>query len=189
MKNVSTLSKALMMTLGIAIAGTAAIAAGQTTSSNAQMSEAMAATQSKIGLSQAIAISQKAVKGDVISAEFDQHKHSATGKYEVKTIANNIEYEIDIDANTGKVLKSKKQKLDKEDVAEYRTMKQAKTTLTQAMQKAAQNIGGKVIEAEFDIDNGQAVYELKATKGNQLYKVVIDSMTGKVISSHLDNDD
>lgn len=65
-------------------------------------------------------------------------------------------------------------------------MKQAKVSLTQAMKKATQNVNGKIIEAEFDVDNGKSVYKIKVAKGNQIHKMVIDSMTGKVISNRLD---
>ena len=93
---------------------------------------------------------------------------------------------MDIDSNTGKVLKPKQEKLDKEDMAEYSAMKQSKMTLTQAIQKATQTVNGKVLEAEFDVDNGKSVYEIKVVKGNEIHKVVVDSMTGKIISSRLD---
>ena len=57
------------------------------------------------------------------------------------------------------------------------------------MQKATQNVNGKVIKAGFDVDNGKSVYEIKVSKGDQIHKVIIDSMTGKVKSSRLDTSD
>ena len=68
-------------------------------------------------------------------------------------------------------------------------MKNSKVSLAQAMEKATQNVNGKVIEAGFDVDNSKSVYEIKVAKGNQIHKIVIDSMTGKVISSRLDTSD
>lgn len=187
MKNLSTFSKSIVMAVAIAGAGTATIATSQAATTNGKVSEAAAAVQSKISLQQAIAIGNKTVKGDLVSVEFDQNDYSAGGKYEIKSIANNTEYEIKIDADTGKVLSAKQERLDKEDMAEYNAMKRAKVSLNQAIQTAAQNINGKVIEAEFDVDNGKSVYEIKVVKGNQVHKVIIDSMTGKVINSWLEN--
>lgn len=189
MKNLSTFSKSIVIAVAIAGAGTATIVASQAATSNDQVSEALAAVQSKISLQQALAIGNKTVKGDLVSVEFDQNDYSAGGEYEIKSIANNKEYEIKIDANTGKVLSAKQERLDADDIAKYKAMKRAKVSLTQAIRTAAQNIKGKVIEAEFDGDNGQSVYEIKVVKGSQLHKVIIDSMTGKIISSRLDNDD
>ncbi|WP_201594647.1 PepSY domain-containing protein [Psychrobacter fulvigenes] len=188
MKNLSTFGKSMVMALGIAGLGTASMMTVQA-STKSQGSEAMAAVQSKVSFEQALNIAQKTVKGDIVSAEFDQNDYSAGGKYEVKVIANNTEYEIDIDADSGKVLKTKQEKLDNKDIAEYKAMKQAKVNLNQAMQTAARSVGGTVFEAEFDNDDGQSVYEIKVAKGNQTHKVMIDAMTGKVISTRLDNDD
>ncbi|SLJ84022.1 PepSY domain-containing protein [Psychrobacter sp. DAB_AL43B] len=192
MKNLSTLSKSIIMVLSIAGVSTAAIAVGQTATTNNQVSEAVAAAQSKISLEQAIVIAKKTIKGDVVSADFDQHNHSAGGNYEVKIVANNTEYEVKIDANSGKVLSNKQEKLDKEDIAEYNAMKKSKTSLNQAIQKANQSVKGKIIEAGFDIDFGKPAYKVEIVKGTQVHKVVIDSMTGKIIRSQVeaaDSDD
>lgn len=189
MKTLSMFSKSIVMALGMAAVGSATISVAQAATPNIKVSEAVAAAQSKISLEQAIVIGQRTVKGDLVSAEFDQNGYSAGGKYKVKFIANSTEYKVRIDADTGKVLSSKQEKLDKDDIAEYKAMKQAKVSLAQAMQKATQNVNGKIIEAEFDVDNGKSGYEIKVAKGNQIHKVVIDSMTGKVISSRLDTSD
>ena len=188
MKNLSTFGKSMVMVLGIAGLGTASIMTVQA-SNKSQGSEAMAAVQSKVSLEQALNIAQKTVKGDIVSAGFDQNDYLAGGKYEVKIIANNTEYEVDIDADSGKVLKTKQERLDNKDRAEHKAMKQAKVSLNQAMKTAARSVGGTVFEAEFDNDYGQSVYEIKVAKGNQTHKIVIDAMTGKVISTRLDNDD
>ena len=115
MKNLSTLSKSIVMVLSIAGVSSAAIAVGQT-ATNTQVSEAVAVAQSKISLEQAIVIAKKTIKGDVVSAGFDQNEHSAGGNYEVNIVTNSIEYEVKIDANSGKVLSNKQEKLDKEDM-------------------------------------------------------------------------
>lgn len=192
MKKLSTLSKSIIMALSIASISTATIAVGQAATSSGYISEAMAATQSKISLEQAIVIAKKTVKGDVISAEFDQNDHAASGDYDVKIIANNTEHKVTVDANTGKVTRKKQEKLDKEDMAEYKAMKQSKISLNQAIKKANQSVNGKVIEAEFDIDFGKPAYKIEVVKDNQVHKVVIDSMTGKIIRSQVkaaDSDD
>ena len=183
MKNVSNLSKSIIMALSIAGVGTATIVAAQAATSTGYVSESMAVAQSKVSLEQAIVIANKAVKGDVISAEFDQNDHSAGGKYEVKIVNNNNEYEVKVDATTGKVSRDKQEKLDREDMAEYSAMKQSKISLNQAIKKANQSVNGQVIEVGFDMDYGKPVYKVEIAKGNQVHKVVIDSMTSKITRS------
>lgn len=190
MKKLSTLSKSLLIVLSVLGIGTLAVASGQIPAiSGVKTSDAVAIAKSKISLEQAIVMAQKTVKGDLISVEFDQNDYMTGGEYEIELINNGVEHEVKIDASTGKVLKTKQEQLDQEDIAEYNAMKQAQITLTQAMQKATQSVNGKIIEAEFDFDNGIPAYEIEIAKGMQIHKLVIDSTNGQVISSQLDDDD
>lgn len=195
MKNLSTLTKSALIALTIAGVGATAIAAPTTnTKAVTGSSEAVSAMQSKISLTQAIDIAKQNAKGDLVSAEFDyddddDNKGTATSEYEVEFISNGTSYEVKIDANTGKVIKTEQEKLDKEDMAEYSAMKQAKVTLTSAMQKATQSVNGKIIGVEFELEKGQALYDIEVVKDNQIYDVSIDANTGKVLSSQVDMED
>lgn len=195
MKNLSTLTKSALIALTIAGVGATAIAAPVTnTKAVTGSSEAVSAMQSKISLTQAIDIAKQNAKGDLVSAEFDyddddDDKGTATSEYEVEFISNGTSYEVKIDANTGKVIKTEQEKLDKEDMAEYSAMKQAKVTLTSAMQKATQSVNGKIIGVEFELEKGQALYDIEVVKDNQIYDVSIDANTGKVLSSQVDMED
>ena len=189
MKNLSMLTKSIFVALTVAgISATAIAAPVANTKAVAISSEALSAMQSKISLTQAINIAKQNAKGDLVSAEFDYDddgKNKGTGKYKVELVSNGTSYEVKIDANTGKVLKTKQEKLDKKDLAEYNAMKQAKVSLTSAMQKAAQSLNGTVISAEFELEKGQSVYDIEVLKENQIYDVSIDANTGKVLSSQV----
>lgn len=186
MKKKSTLKKSLAVALSVATISMASVSASQAATS---MSEIAAASQSKISLEQALTLANKAVKGDIISADFDQEDRAENSHYDIKMIANNNEQEVRVNANTGKVTKDETERLDKEDLAEYNTMKQAKVSLSQAIKNANKTLKGTVLEAEFDMDFGKPVYKIEIGKGNQVHKVVVDSMTGKITSSQVDNDD
>lgn len=193
MKKLSKSSKAALIALGIAGlgvgAGTAAVASGKISLPQTEVSDAVAAAQSKISLEQAIAIAQKTVKGDLLGAEFDYENDygiHATSEYEVKFASGNNEIEVKIDANTGKVLKTEQEQMDEEDLAEYTAMKQAKVSLTQAMQIAQQKVNGKIIEAEFDLEQNKPVYEIEIAKGTQVQKIVIDASSGTIMTNQVD---
>lgn len=186
MKKTSTLKKSLAVALSVATISMASVSASQAATS---MSEIAAASQSKISLEQALTLANKAVKGDIISADFDQEDRAENSHYDIKMIANNNEQEVRVNANTGKVTKDETERLDKDDLAEYNTMKQAKVSLSQAIKNANKTLKGTVLEAEFDMDFGKPVYKIEIGKGNQVHKVVVDSMTGKITSSQVDNDD
>ncbi|CAM3647753.1 hypothetical protein GCM10016272_26600 [Psychrobacter glaciei] len=192
MKNLSTLTKSAIIALTIAGVGATAIAAPATnTKAVTGSSEAVSAMQSKISLTQAIDIAKQNAKGDLVSAEFDyddedDDNSATTGEYEVEFISNGTAYEIKIDANTGKVIETDEEKLDKKDMAEYSALMQAKVTLTSAMQKATQSVNGQVIGVEFELEKGQALYDIEVVKDNQIYDVSIDANTGKILISQVD---
>ena len=189
MKNLSVLTKSMLIVLSLAGVGAAAIAAPIVKPKIATgANEAVTALQSKISLTQAINIARQNATGDLISVEFDYDDDDATSKYEVELVGNGTSYDVKIDANTGKVIKTKQEKLDTKDMAEYSAMKQAKVTLTSAMQTATKAVNGTVISAEFDLEKGQSVYDLEVVKGSQVYDVSIDANTGKVLSSQVDID-
>ncbi len=186
MKNLSILTKSVLIALSLLGIGTIAIASGQIPAiSNNGVSDAVAIAKSKISLEQAITIAQKTARGDLMGAEFDQNDYMEGGEFEIKSISGDTEYEVKIDASNGKILKTKQEKLDQDDIAEYNAMKQAQFSLIQAMQKATQSVSGKVLEAEFDLSNAIPAYEIELAKGMQIHKLLIDSMTGNIMSSQI----
>lgn len=189
MKTITTLSKSLLMALSITSLGVASISTSQAATWTAPVNELSAASQSKIDLTQALTLANKVVKGAIVSAEYDQRDDTVNGHYEIKIIANNMQQEVKVDANTGKVTRGETEALDREDLAEYKAMKQAKITLAQAINNANQTLKGTLLAAEFDMDFGKPIYKVESGKGNQIHEITIDSMTGKVIRSEVDEVD
>ncbi|MEN6671028.1 PepSY domain-containing protein [Psychrobacter sp. B38] len=191
MKKTTPLRKSLLVALSVTSLSVASVTVSQAATSSAPLNEVAAATQSKISLEQALAIATKSVKGDVISAEYDQDDNTANGNYELKIITNNMEQEVTVNANTGKVTKDETERLDKDDLAEYGTIRDAKVSLSQAIKNANQTVKGTVLEAEYDMDFGKPVYKIEIGKGNQIHKVVVDSATGNITrnqASDVDDD-
>ena len=186
MKNFSTLTKSIVIALGLAGIGSAAVAADKMVNSGEHVSKAVAVEQSKVSLDEAIKIAQGSAQGDLIEVEFDQKDHSAMGKYEIEFVNGDHKIEVKIDANTGEIIKTKEKRLDKDDLGEYNTMKQAGLSLTDAMHKAVQTVDGHVVEAEFDVEDGQAMYEIEIAKGDQVHKLVIDATSGDVVENKID---
>ena len=139
MKKLSILTKSVLIALSVLGIGTLAIASGQIPAvSGVKVSDAVAIATRKISLEQAIAIAQKNMAGDLVSAEFDQNDYMAGGEYEIKSVTNGVKHEVKVDASSSKILKTKQEKLDAEELAKHETMKQAKINLIQAMQQATQ---------------------------------------------------
>ncbi len=120
--------------------------------------------------------------------------------YEVSFDFGNYEYEYDIDAFSGKILHSQKEKnedynpnsnsnsepTERPSVnAEYIGKAKAKTiALNHANASAVQQY-----ECELDYENGKAVYEISFIFENMEYDYEIDAVNGKIISSHKEKAD
>lgn len=181
MKSLSTRTKVLVAALGIVGVTTGAFAVGNV---NIHQSEAVAATQAKISLNQAISIAAQQVQGTLMSAGFDDDRG---GSYEVEIANGQTSHEVNINAHTGKVIGVKQEALDNDDVLELNAQKQAKVNLSQALQHAAKHVGGQAVGGEFSSEHGASHYEVDVIKGTQVYEVIVDANTGAIVSSQLDD--
>ena len=151
-------------------------------------SEVQAAKASKISLQQAINIAAKKSSGLLMSASFDHDDDKAQGGlYEIEFITSSRNYEIKVDATTGKVISTDVDRLDSDDMADYKALKQAKIDVKQAMNIAEKQTGGRVIEIEFkndrDYSDHASYYEADILKGNSIVWLNIDANTGSVFKN------
>ena len=128
-------------------------------------------------------------------------------KYDVDFYCTDTEYEYDIDATTGTVLKCEKSIMDVEDYAERDLLvkKAAGTaapaqaqgvTEDQALDIALKHAGlskGDIsalrIHQDFDDDMGVTKYDIEFHVGAREYNYDIDTTTGDIYESEVDIDD
>ena len=180
MKLLSVLATSTLLTLG-ATTSTLAFSATPTQNTKTQTAQTKV-VQSTISIDQAINIAKRNAQGVVKSVEFD----SDDNQYEVELVSGTTNYKVELDASTGKIVKSKQKKLSTSDTQKYAPLTNAKVSLTQALKNANNTVKGQVTEAEFDTENGQPVYEVKIVKAGEKHKVYVDVNTGKVIKTKLD---
>lgn len=178
MRNLLALSSAIVVI--ITIISTPAMA-------DEQIAQVMA--QSTIDIQRAITIGNNSLKGDIISIAFDQNDSSMSGIYAMEIIASNLKYEITIDANSGKMVAAEQDKLNAADMTAYNTMKRANISLVQAITNATKIVNGQVAAAEFDLNQGKAVYQIEIINQNKRHKMTIDAMSGNVINNRIETDD
>ncbi|MEK4762141.1 PepSY domain-containing protein [Viridibacillus sp. FSL E2-0187] len=122
-----------------------------------------------IGLAKAKEIALKSVKGSVKKAKLDRED----GIYEIEIIRAGYEYDFDINAYTGKIVKKEKEKISKKVVT-------GKVIgLEKAKQIALNNVGGTVQKAKLDKSDG--VYEIEIINGTTEYEFEIHAKTGKIL--------
>ena len=160
------------------------------TSAASNVDEVRAAQAAKISLKQAITIASKSASGILISADFDEDDSDDIGKggvYELEFSTDSVNYEIKVDANTGKIVKKETDRLDGDDINVYQVQKKAKTDIMKAINIAEKQTGGKILEIEFENDrdyaNHTAYYKADLLKGNKIVSINVDANSGKTFAN------
>lgn len=179
----TTLGACLTLALTTGVITTAASAA-------TNVDEVRAAQAAKISLKQAITIASKSASGILISADFDEDDSDAIGKggvYELEFSTDSVNYEIKVDANTGKIVKKETDRLDGDDINAYQVQKKVKTDIMKAINIAEKQTGGKILEIEFENDrdyaNHTAYYKADLLKGNKIVSINVDANSGKTFAN------
>lgn len=179
----TTLGACLTLALTTGVITTAASAASN-------VDEVRAAQAAKISLKQAITIASKSASGILISADFDEDDSDAIGKggvYELEFSTDSVNYEVKVDANTGKIVKKETDRLDGDDINVYQVQKKAKIDIMKAINIAEKQTGGKILEIEFENDrdytNHTAYYKADLLKGNKIVSINVDANSGKTFAN------
>lgn len=150
------MKRKLVTLLTVGAVSTAALAggtafAGGNGNDQAEVQAFLSASQD---ISAAIGAAEAASGGKAVAAEFDEN--NGTGSYEVDTIANGKQVSVEIDASTGKVIKTEDEgdiaNADDDDMVDPA---QLGAPLAQLVATAEQN-GGKVMSISAEHENGQA---------------------------------
>ena len=131
--------------------------------------------------------------------------------YELSFDANGLEYEYDIDARIGEVLKAHSERDDDRSAAsssatqnttsgkpaasdksassgsDYIGLEKAKSIALQKAGVSASSVRWE--QAEFDYDDGRPIYELDFDANGLEYEYDIDARTGEVLKAHSERDD
>ncbi|MFC4801325.1 PepSY domain-containing protein [Neobacillus sp. GCM10023253] len=128
--------------------------------------------------------------GLVTKCELDQD--NGMTKYEITIIKQNEEFEVEVNAETGKVLKLEQELQDKagdEDKAEHKNEAPLQgvtptISLENAKKTALDIIKGSITKAELDDEDKSLVYEVEIkTADHQEAEVKVDAISGKVLST------
>ncbi len=124
--------------------------------SNDDQAEIQAFLGASQNITAAITAAEAASGGQAVAAEFDENK--GRGQYEVDTIANGKHISVEIDAATGKVIKTQDEgdvaNADDDDIVDPA---QLGAPLAQLVARAEQNGAGKVMSISAEHENGNAV--------------------------------
>lgn len=165
---------------GAVVLGGAALANGLGTSE-------VNAAENFLSLKEAKALAVQKVGGKVTEIELEK---TTTGYfYEVEVNSKGVEYDLDIDAQTGKVVIEKQAKkvvkAEQPQVAGTKLL-----TKEQAISIATKKAKGTVTKAKLDDDDdGRKQYEIEIKDGTFEYDFDIDAITGEILEFDKERDD
>ena len=150
------------------------------------------ASNSYIGVNRAMNIALKKVPGANSSHMKKIHLDRENGRmvYEGEIYYNGQEYEFDIDAVTGDIVKWKVDGVSNNsgyvnnnvNNSQTITMEKAKTIALAQVPGANQSHFGKI---DLDYDHERAVYEIEIFYNNSKYEFDIDASTGEIIGTEV----
>lgn len=133
----------------------------------------------KLTMEEAKTIAEKETKAVVESIELEREWNGFI--YEVDTDSG----DIDIDGNTGKVLKTERDDHDDDDFDDHNEAVNVTVTQEEAIKAAKKKVKGNVTDVELD-DGG---YEMEIRDGKIETDVYVHGATGEVTIGETDTDD
>lgn len=138
--------------------------------------------EGNLSIEEAIKTAQEEGKGKVSDVELEWERGNLV--YNVELQGNGTETDVELNANTGEVLKVKSEKEDEQD--EEITLDQKLFSASDAIQLAEKEADGEFSELQLDHDNGTLIYDIEL-EGKQEAEIKIDALTGKVLKVELDD--
>ena len=141
-----------------------------------------AVTTAPVSLTQAIDTAEAETRGRALEAEAEAEHGQVL--YEISTLVAGEVHEVTIDPQTGTILKTEIEAAEAGEVPPDGSME-----IAVAIAAAEAAGSGTAIEAEFEIEDGMAVYEVEVAGNDTVVEVTVDAATGDVLSIETDDDD
>jgi len=176
--------------VGALVLGSVAMVAG----ANQNLDQASVNGKEKTSILTNEEITEKALaKVDGTVTEVELERKLSGSVYEVEIKKDGYEYDLDLDAVTGEVLKEDKSTDDDEAGLDDNSTKSDSSdvaiTHEAAIEIALKEAAGTVTEIELEIDNGRTYYEIEIEVGTKEVDIEVDAKSGAVLSGDKDDDD
>ena len=122
--------------------------------------------------------------GEVVKCKLDYEKRGV--EYDITIVKGDNKYEIDVDANTGAVIKYEQRMITRSKIAATANM----ITHDRAKEIALSQVGGSgtILKSKLDYEKkyGTAVYEVEVVKNGIKYEYDINAVNGTIIEYEVD---
>jgi uncharacterized membrane protein YkoI len=140
----------------------------------------------EVGLEQAAANATRSVAGTVTAVELEGGRGKPVWKVDV-TGSRGVEHEVTVDAKTGKVTATRKDRDD--DADDAAPAGSAWTGVARAVDAALAAVDGTAASAELDDDGGTAAWHVDVIGSRGVeHEVTVDAKTGKVTATGTDDE-
>ncbi|WP_419996027.1 PepSY domain-containing protein [Streptomyces boninensis] len=154
--------------------------------SQAAPRQAAAAQAPDVRLQDAVATALKEQAGIATAADLDSGRDGYVWDFDVLA-DDDTWHEVVVDANSGKVLRTRTKSADDDDAADAEQAKKAEVTLVEAADAAEKKVSGAAVtgaDLDDDYNNRQRLswdLELQGESGAE-YEVVVDAASGDVLA-------
>ena len=192
MKNLKSKWMAVPIVTGVLVLGSIAMVAG----ANQNADKATTNGTKKDNILTNEEVIEKAltiVDGTVTEVELERKITGAI--YEVEIKKDDFEYDLDLDAVTGKVLKKDKSTDDDDDQENLENnstkIDSNEVTITKeaSIKIALKEAAGTVTDVELETEGAQTFYDIEIVDGSKEVEVKVDAITGAVLTVEQDDED
>ena len=140
-----------------------------------------------IGVTRAVSAAEKALSARAVEAELDTRKGRLV--YDIELVRGGALHDAVIDARSGRLLASGKQRWESLWASWFDKDRFAATSRPLGATLAAleAETGGRVEEVSLDDDGGRAVYEVELATAAGVAEIAVDPATGKRLPRRLDD--
>ncbi|ATP39018.1 hypothetical protein CSE16_02700 [Solibacillus sp. R5-41] len=146
-----------------------------------------AAAKGLLTMEKARAIAVKSVGGNVTEIELKRKKSGSIYEVEVQSIG--FEYDLDIDAKTGEILRTDKDDLDDMDDDDVFVFNKKFITPEAAEKIALKKAKGTIVKVALENDDNRVIYEIEIDDNAYEYEFDIDAISGEILEFEKDKKD
>lgn len=152
------------------------------------ISTAAVAAPASPGLVGAVKAAERHAKGQAIEADLDTLR-SGRRVYEVDVLTRGTLREVTVDAASGKVLRTSRQRVEGWFWGTDRLTSALRGArpLADLLREAEARSGGKVVDVELDIEGGRARYEVELSTAAGIAGIYLDPQTGRRLAFVVDD--
>ena len=172
--------------LGLAVGGTTMVANNYVNASNSSQVTQKGVDTSKIKITQQQAIEKFTTKyGNKSIESIELEAHRGRYVYIIEGFDSSKEYRVAVNAETGKILNSRSENLDKDDKNAALDLNKL-INRSEATEIAKKSASGTAVEWILENEDGKAVWSVELVNGSNRSKVEIDAESKEVLSTKKD---